>query len=524
MKSIFKFMFTMIILVSVTTFSATAQKTGSGKITGQTFTVPEFDHIIIGGAMKATVSQSDKISVVIETDDNLFENIQVDVKNRVLEISARNIKNPSTLKAIISLPALKGLQVSGAGSFTGTNLFEGKDLFIEVSGAGKVQLAVKYDNISTTLSGASKLTLEGNANEHSAKLSGASKLVAPELETENTTLNTSGASNAKVLATNNLDVKSSGASSVSFDQQPLNYTINDQTYMTRSTDISKEYHNGDSVNVSVGNLKVQVIEGDTTRVNIGGLQIEVDEKGNVNVNRKKQHKFNGHWAGIELGLNGFLTPDFNMSFPASESYLDLRMEKSVNVNLNFYEQNIALNKSGSFGIVSGLGLSWNNYRFNNSTFVTSDSSSFKGYLIEGVSTKKSKLVNMYITLPVYFELQSKSTKTREKWHLAAGVVGGWRVSSHSKLYFNEPNKDFRLRDTETNQLLPYTYKSPGSTNRNITKDFAGFHQRPFKLDASVRAGWGIINLYANYSLTSMFMKDKGPELYPFALGICLSGW
>ncbi len=110
-------------------------------------------------------------------------------------------------------------------------------------------------------------------------------------------------------------------------------------------------------------------------------------------------------------------------------------------------------------------------------------------------------------------------------HFAAGVVVGWRVRTHTKIYYNDANTTFNLRDPETGNLLPISLQSPANSNRNIVKDYDSFHMRPFKLDAGIRAGWGgIVNLYANYSLTSLFIKDKGPELYPFSVGIALTSW
>jgi hypothetical protein len=51
-----------------------------------------------------------------------------------------------------------------------------------------------------------------------------------------------------------------------------------------------------------------------------------------------------------------------------------------------------------------------------------------------------------------------------------------------------------------------------------------FHLHPFKMDATARIGWGWINLFGTYSLTSLFKEDKYPELYPFTAGITLTGW
>jgi len=524
MKTLLKSIVIVLMITFIFAGNIIAQQKGNGNVSVKNYETAAFDRILVGGTMKLVILPSENHSVNIETDDNLFDKIQVVVKGSTLEIIPKNISNATKLQATVSLPSLTGLKAEGATDVSNTELIEGESLELEASGASKLNLALSYVNLVSNISGAAKLTLDGHAESHKVNMSGASKLAALDLETENSVIVASGASSAKVWAVERLDANVSGAASVSFDKQPMEYNLNDNTFRTKIPGVASDIAEGDSVTVKVGNINVKVIEGDTTRVNIGGLNIEVDEKGNVNVNRKRRHKFNGHWAGVELGLNGYLTPDFNMSFPASQSYLDLRMEKSINVNLNFYEQNIPLSKSGTFGLVSGLGLSWNNYRFSRNTLLVSDSSVFKGYLMEGASVRKSKLVNLYLTLPVYFEIQSKGTKTKDKFHFAAGVVGGWRISTHTKIYFNEASKEYRLRNPETNELLPVVKQTPGSSTRNIVKDRSSFHQHPFKLDASVRAGWGIINLYANYSLTSMFIKDKGPELYPYSVGISLSGW
>jgi hypothetical protein len=38
---------------------------------------------------------------------------------------------------------------------------------------------------------------------------------------------------------------------------------------------------------------------------------------------------------------------------------------------------------------------------------------------------------------------------------------------------------------------------------------------------TARVGWKFINLMGFYSLTDLFTKDKGPEIYPISIGISL---
>lgn len=111
----------------------------------------------------------------------------------------------------------------------------------------------------------------------------------------------------------------------------------------------------------------------------------------------------------------------------------------------------------------------------------------------------------------------------KQFHFAVGGLVSARVSTHTKVYFNEANKSYDLLDPSTGNLVA-TGITPSGGSRNIVKNFNSFHLAPFKFDASVRFGYGIITLYATYSLNTMFQENRGPVLYPFTAGISLVGW
>ncbi len=293
---------------------------------------------------------------------------------------------------------------------------------------------------------------------------------------------------------------------------------------TDTTLISSHYASSDTTKVNLGSLHVEVVDGDTTLVTVGSHTMIVTDNGDVKWERCKRRKFNGHWGGVELGINGYVTPDFNTNWDPEYDYLNLRYEKSIAVNLNIYEQNIPLNKNKTIGLITGIGFSWNNYRFSNDTYLTPDSAYLKGFYMEDVSVKKTKLTAMYLTVPLIFEMQTNQPRNIHRFHFAVGVVAKMRISTHTKIYFNEADKVYYLRDPKTEELLPTAYRTPNANERNIVKNFNSFYLQPFKFDATVRFGYGIINLFATYSLNTMFQSGRGPELYPVTAGIPLVGW
>lgn len=515
-KQILLFVVALTIAIPVT-----AGVRGDGNLTKKSHAVGEFDAITVSGARTVYLSQGDEFSVIVETDENIQEFVTVEVKNKTLQFGfSKNITKYNELNFYVTAPAYTKIKASGASDVKSMGTLKGDNIQLIVSGASDVKLDIEYNSVEADLSGASDLTIGGTTVTSAIECSGASDFHGKGLVSETSVVRASGASSCFVNATGNLTYEVSGASDVKYVSNPESVIV---AKNNKKTSVVTTYHESDTTKVNMGLMKIIVVDGDTTEVSVGRHTLTVTEDGDVDWKRCKVNKFNGHWGGVEIGLNGFLTSDFNTDFAPQDDYLNLRWEKSINVNLNIYEQNIALNKAKNIGLVTGIGVHWNNYRFSKQTYLTSDSSNIAGYYMNGVSVRKTKLTAMYITVPLIFEIQTKQDRKINRFHFAVGGQVSARVSTHTKVYFNESNKNYDLIDPVSGNIVG-TGVTPTSNSRNIVKNFNSFHLAPFKFDAMVRFGYGIINIYATYSLNTMFVKNRGPELYPFTAGITLAGW
>ena len=104
--------------------------------------------------------------------------------------------------------------------------------------------------------------------------------------------------------------------------------------------------------------------------------------------KDREGKFDGHWEALELGFNGFDKEDYSM-YNGNE-FMSLNQGKSMEFNVNFYELNIGLVKS-YVGLVSGLGLSFNSYRFENDYTIERDPERVKAIPLEYEDLSKTKL-------------------------------------------------------------------------------------------------------------------------------------
>jgi len=237
---------------------------------------------------------------------------------------------------------------------------------------------------------------------------------------------------------------------------------------------------------------------DTAIVRIGKKDVKViDHENGTEIlwGKDKHHKddpnkFKGHWEGIEFGFNAFDKPDYSLYSPADKDFMSLNQGKSMEFDLNFYELNIGLCKN-YVGLVSGMGLSFNNYRFENPYTLQ------KGQLItEPVSLNpdnlsKTKLAVTYLRVPLLLEFQVPVNHNEGRLFVNAGIIGGVKIGSHTKVKYGD-KKD---------------------------KDRSGFNLNSFKYEATARVGYKDVCLFANYSLSPLFQSGKGPELTPFTIGI-----
>lgn len=535
-----KLTLTGMMLLTLLFTSVKAQTKGNGGVTTQEREVPVFDAIKVGCAINLYVSQGDKQMVKVVTDENLQDRIITKVTNGTLSLSCDKIKDATKMNVYVTAVNLSKIDASGASKVTGETLLKSDAFGLYTSGAAKTNLNIEtgtFNNetsgaasntislaaktVNTEVSGAGFLSLKGSAETHKTQVSGAGSLKALEFVTDNTDANVSGAGNAKIMARKQLKADLSGAGNLTyFDKDNIkkigksgqyqitfdgmenvkSVVIEDENEDVDPNETGKESWNlsddNDSVTVIVNDKRVVVVTGDTVKVNLGQRDYVISDDGVKISKHDKKPKFDGHWAGFELGVNGFLNKDMAIDYPAGYSFMDLNYAKSIAVNINFFEQNINL-IGQKLGLVTGMGISWNNYRFDKNVVLTHEGE-FDGFndLDPTRNYEKSKLVVSYLRVPLMLEYQTNGKMKANSFHVSGGVVGAVRIGSHSKIIYNG----------------------------NKSKDRSDFYINPFKVDAIAKIGWGIINLYGTYSLTEMFRQNKGPVAYPFEIGITLASF
>ena len=477
-----------IVFISLFSFSAMAQN--------NIINTGDFTSFEINQPLDVYLHQSDSSYVELKGSEVNLSKVKIENENGHLNIDVDGAGNINS-KVHLYSKEYTNIRIASASSLHTIGQIKGEKLKIEASGASDSKLSIDYDDVVVVLSGASDMDVYGRANNLDIKVSGASDFDSYGAKNTNTTVRASGSSDVNVNPDSNLVAELSGASDLRYKNEPAHKTINSNS----SSDYGQASNSGDRVEFN--DMSVSE-DGDTVRIDLGNGKREIviiDGEDGVKIKSKRscKKKFKGNWAGVELGVNGYMTPSGSINMPSEYEFLELKYENSRNFNLNFMQQSFNI-IGNNFGFVTGMGFRWVNYRFSNNVILTGDSTQIYGYhdATADRSYSKSKLTAWYLMVPMIFEFQTNAHHRANSFHIGVGVIGGLRLGSHTKQVFT-------------------TYG--GGNQKQKTRD--AFHLQPFVLDATARIGWGPINLFATYSLIDMFRQDRGPELRPFTVGIIL---
>lgn len=196
----------IIMVLLLTTLLFTGCRTvveGSGSIETREYDFTDFTKVEIGSAFDFEIVRSDSFSISITADDNMFEHIRVtkrggtltiDVVSRISWITVFGF-GFSTREAVITMPHLGSLDVSGASQGNVSGFESNQALDIDVSGASKVAFPdLTAGDIDVDISGASSVGLDGAVRNLEVDASGASHIELATLSTGNVRISLSGAS------------------------------------------------------------------------------------------------------------------------------------------------------------------------------------------------------------------------------------------------------------------------------------------------------------------------------------------
>ncbi len=158
----------------------------------------------------------------------------------------------------------------------------------------------------------------------------------------------------------------------------------------------------------------------------------------------------------------------------------------------------------NFSFAAGIGISNSNIYFDNQlAILNSNSSSIRFQNVDTATGqdlyKKSKLSTTYLEAPFELRFFANKENRNRGFKAAIGMHVGLLVGAHSK------NKN--------------TVSGPSVVEKVNSKRY----MQTWKFAPTARIGWGNFSVFGSYNLSPTFNNGEGPEVFPYAVGITITG-
>jgi hypothetical protein len=252
--------------------------------------------------------------------------------------------------------------------------------------------------------------------------------------------------------------------------------------LNESSSNNHSYVPEDSTEIRIGNLRISI--------NDNGVKINQPDTSSHNTSCTHEKNIKTHWILLDVGFDNYLN-NFSTNLPAGYSGLELIQGKSVNINLQLFQQSINIYRQHLF-FEYGVAFDFYNYRFRQNSTLIPKIDSVK-FAEASTQLSKNKLSDTYVTIPIVFQYES-STNYSKALHLGIGMNVGYLITSHTKQV---------------------------STQYGKVKDWDSYDLNSFNYGPTLRIGFSWFNLYANYGLNGLFRSGSAPLLNPLSFGISI---
>ena len=215
--------------------------TGSGNLVESQIGYSDFNTVSVSGPFDVTIEHSNSYDITIVADHNVMNHISVERNGDALtiELTPHYSFDDITLRAYVSMPSLKGVQLFGATTATvidSASFPYRADFSADLSGASKLLMpsinaqtaqfilagassataGLSAAASSLSVSGASTLKLSGVCGNIDAYVSGASELDMRDAVSADVDISINTASQATVNMSGRLDAVLGGASTLNY--------------------------------------------------------------------------------------------------------------------------------------------------------------------------------------------------------------------------------------------------------------------------------------------------------------------
>ncbi len=236
-----------------TSFAANNKIKGNGKAVKKVFSIEDYEKISSAGPVVFVYEQSSASPYLeVTLDENLFEYLKVEVKEKELQIGPKSVMTilgntsynlqPTVFKVKSNSKTLKELNTAGSGDFIINSTLSTDRLVLNLAGSGNIQLPkplavsrlelntagsgsirsdnLKADELSCNVAGSGSASLAGTTDKASFNLSGSGSVKAYGCKANTVSCSIAGSGSVETYADNKLSANIIGSGDIYYKGDP----------------------------------------------------------------------------------------------------------------------------------------------------------------------------------------------------------------------------------------------------------------------------------------------------------------
>ena len=194
-----------------------------GDVVERDMQLSDFESIEVRGSADVDFIQSSVFSVVVKANEEVFDYLDYEVSDGVLQLKTKDNVNimAKDFDIFVKAPVLKGMTVKGAADFDIDGYESDSNLVIDVMGAGDVTLnRIKVPELSIDVKGAGDIDIDGlEAESVSIDVKGAGDArVTGKADKASFSVSGAGSINARGLKCDQVSTSKNGVASISLER------------------------------------------------------------------------------------------------------------------------------------------------------------------------------------------------------------------------------------------------------------------------------------------------------------------
>jgi hypothetical protein len=186
--------------------------------------VSGFEKVSMGIAGDLYLRQGSSFNLELEGDSDDLEDVITEVRSGTLDIKYKNNRGwkfgRDRITIYLTMPEISSVSLGGSGKVIGENTIESDDLYLSVSGSGRIKLDLEADDLTQKISGSGNIVVSGEADRAEVSISGSGNLDALDLEVDHYEVRISGSGKCRINVGDSLEANISGSGSVYYKGDP----------------------------------------------------------------------------------------------------------------------------------------------------------------------------------------------------------------------------------------------------------------------------------------------------------------